>query len=268
MGWDPGQYLKFSEERLRPALDLLARVPAPEPKRVVDLGCGTGATVPVLRARWPDATVVGVDSSPEMLAKARSEHAHTEFVEADIATWRPIDPSDVVFSNAALHWLDDHETLFPSLLEGVRPGGWLAVQMPRNFAAPSHECVVETIDQGPWRAQLEPHLRRRPVREPAYYARLLRSRTQALDVWETEYLHVLHGEDPVADFVRGSWLKQFLDRLVEPARSAFEADYRARVRRAYPAEPDGSTHFPFRRLFLVARRSTRHATATKPRPTA
>jgi trans-aconitate 2-methyltransferase len=130
----------------------------------------------------------------------------------------------------------------------------MAVQMPRNFAAPSHICVIETIEQGPWRARLEPLLRRRPVGTPQEYSRLLQGRVASLDIWEIEYLQVLKGENPVAEFVKGSWLKQFLDRLEEPERSRFEADYRTRVRAAYPAEADGRTLFPFRRLFILAQR--------------
>jgi trans-aconitate 2-methyltransferase len=160
----------------------------------------------------------------------------------------------VLYSNAALHWLDGHETLFPALLRTVAPGGWFAVQMPRNFAAPSHTCVTETVRQGPWRDRLEPLLRRRPAGPPDEYWRLLHTHAAALDIWEIEYLQVLKGENPVAEFVKGSWLKQFLDRLEEPERSTFETEYRARVRAAYPPEADGSTLFPFRRMFILAQR--------------
>jgi len=255
MSWDPTQYLKFAGERLRPAIDLLARIPAAAPATVVDLGCGAGNLAPLFLQRWPQAKLVGVDSSPQMLAKARADYPRAQFVQGDFATWRPAQPVDVLYSNAALHWLDGHETLFPTLLETVAAGGWMAVQMPRNFAAPSHTCVVEAIEQGKWRATLEPLLRRRPVGEPRDYWSLLRGRTAALEIWEIEYLQVLKGENPVAEFVKGSWLRQFLDRLEEPDRVAFEADYRARVRAAYPAEADGSTLFPFRRLFILAQRA-------------
>jgi len=254
VAWDPAQYLKFAGERLRPALDLLARIPSEAPDTVVDLGCGAGTLTPLLLQRWPHARLVGVDSSPEMLAKARADHPQATFVQADIATWRPPHPVDVLYSNATLHWLEGHEALIPALLASVEPGGWLAIQMPRNFAAPSHSAIVETIEQGPWRAKLEPHLRRRPVAEPQHYWRLLQNNTAALDIWENEYQQVLKGEDPVAEYTKGTWLKQFLDRLEDPERSAFETDYRGRVRAAYPPEADGRTLFPFRRLFILAQR--------------
>jgi len=255
VSWDPAQYLKFAGERLRPAVDLLARVEAEAPDSVVDLGCGAGNLAPLILERWPRARLVGVDSSPEMLARARAEHPRAEFVQADIGAWRPRAPVDVLYSNAALHWLDDHARLFPALLESVKPGGWLAVQMPRNFAAPSHASIVETIEQGPWRARLEPHLRREPVAAPQAYWGLLAPRAAALQIWETEYLQVLAGENPVAEYTKGTWLKQFLDRLQGEERRAFEEDYRRRVLERYPPQADGRTLFPFRRLFIVAQRS-------------
>jgi len=254
MTWDPAQYLKFSGERLRPALDLLARVPATAPRAVVDLGCGAGNLMPLLRERWPQARLTGVDGSPQMLAKARTDHPQAEFIEADVGAWRPRQPVDVLYSNATLHWLDRHERLFPNLLESVAPGGWLAVQMPRNFGAPSHSAVRDTIENGPWRARLEPHLRANPVAEPRFYWRLLHDKAAALEIWDIEYLQVLRGENPVAEFTKGTWLRPFLDHLEEPERGAFEADYRARVLAAYPPEADGRTLFPFRRLFIVARK--------------
>ncbi len=255
MSWDPTQYLKFAGERLRPAVDLLTRIPAVAPKTVVDLGCGTGNLTPFFLQRWPQAKLIGVDGSREMLAKARADYPRASFVQADVGTWRPPQPVDVLYSNATLHWLDGHDVLIPALLEAVKPGGWLAIQMPYNFAEATHICVIDAIEQGPWRAKLEPHLRRWPVAEPQRYWQLLHDKVAALEIWETQYLQVLKGENPVAEFIIGSWLKQFLDRLQEPERSAFETDYRARVRSAYPAEQSGHTLFPFRRLFIVARRA-------------
>ena len=254
MSWDPAQYLKFAGERMRPAVDLLARIPVEAPQAVVDLGCGAGNLAPMFLARWPQARLTGVDSSPEMLAKARAGHPSAQFVQADIGRWRPAAPVDVLYSNAALHWLEGHARLIPGLLEAVKPGGFLAIQMPRNFNAPSHTTIVEAIEQGPWRAQLEPVLRREPVAAPGEYWRMLKGRTARLEIWETEYLQVLAGENPVAEYTKGTWLKQFLDRLQGPDKAAFEADYRRRVAGWYPPEADGRTLFPFRRLFIVAQR--------------
>jgi trans-aconitate 2-methyltransferase len=249
--WDPAQYLKFVDHRLRPAVDLLSRIDLAEPAEVCDLGAGAGNVTRHLRERWPRAHIVGVDASETMLAKAAAIPG-IDWQRADLAAWRPPRPVDLIYSNAALHWLGDHERLFPSLLGMLAPGGVLAVQMPRNFAAPTHRLVAEAARSGPWRERLEPLLRPAPVAEPAFYYDLLAPRAAALDIWETEYLHVLEGDDPVKEWVKGSWLAQFLEALDEPERSGFEARYAALVAEAYPRRPDGRTLLPFRRLFIVA----------------
>jgi trans-aconitate 2-methyltransferase len=251
--WDPAQYLKFSGHRLRPAIDLLGRIDAPAPAEVYDLGAGAGNVTRLLRERWPHAHITGVDESADMLAQAATAAPDIAWERADLATWRPPRRADVVFSNAAFHWLDDHAKLFPALLDALAPRGVLAIQMPRNFEAASHTAIAAAVRSGPWRARLEPRLRPSPVAEPAFYHDLLGSRAAALDIWETEYLQVLEGEHPVAEWTKGTWLRPFLDALDEPERSGFEACYRDLVARAYPRRADGKTLFPFRRLFIVAR---------------
>jgi len=251
--WDPAQYLKWSDHRLRPAVDLLQRVALPSPAQVVDLGCGTGNVTALLRARWPAARVTGVDASPAMLQRARASDPAVDWREADVATWKPASPVDVLFSNATLHWIDDHATLFPRLLTLVASGGALAVQMPRNFCEPSHTSIYEVVREGRWRERLEKLIRPEPTKPPEYYWDLLRPHVSALDVWETVYTQALTGPHPVAEFVKGSWLKPFLDALDPSERPVFENAYRARLARAYPPRADGTTLFPFRRLFIVAR---------------
>lgn len=250
--WDPAQYLKWSDQRLRPAVDLLQRVPLATPARVVDLGCGTGNVTALLRARWPDARVTGIDGSPAMLERARASDPGVDWQEADVAAWTPSTAVDVLFSNATLHWLDDHARLFPRLLAAVAPGGALAVQMPRNFGEPSHTSIHDLAREPRWRDRLEKLVRPEPTKRPEFYWDLLAPRVRTLDVWETVYTQALTGDNPVADFVKGSWLKQFLDVLDAADRGVFEAAYRARVARAYPPRTDGTTLFPFRRLFIVA----------------
>lgn len=252
MPWDPAQYLKFAGHRLRPALDLLDRVDVASPAEVYDLGAGAGNVTRLLRAWWPDARVTGVDQSQEMLAKAAVGAPEIAWERADLAAWRPSRAADVIYSNAALHWVGDHDRLFPALLSALAPGGVLAVQMPRNFSAPSHVAITEAVRSGPWRTALEPLLRPSPVADPAFYFDLLAPRAAALDIWETEYLHVLDGDHPVKEWTKGTWLRPLLDALEEPARSRFEACYAELVARAYPRRPDGHTLFPFRRLFIVA----------------
>jgi len=253
MAWDPAQYLKFAGPRLRPALDLLQRIDIDFPEIVYDLGAGAGNVTRLIAARWPDAHVVGVDSSAEMLAKATAENPGIDWQQADLATWRPSRPADVIYSNAALHWLDNHDELLVALLGGLKPGGVLAVQMPRNFGAPSHTSITETALDGPWRPVLEPMLRPSPVAEPAVYYDLLAPRAAALDIWETEYLQVLDGPNPVKEWTKGTWLLPLLAALEEPERSRFEAAYGERVASFYPPRRDGKTLFPFRRMFLIAR---------------
>jgi trans-aconitate 2-methyltransferase len=254
MPWNPEQYLAFGDLRLRPAVDLLARIPLEDPATVLDLGCGPGNVTAILRQRWPDAQITGVDSSAEMLAKAAAGHPGIAWRQADLAAWQPPAGTDLIYSNAALHWLDDHPGLFPRLLASLAPGGVLAVQMPNNYAAPSHQCAYEAARAGPWRALLEPLLRSSPLLGADAYYGLCAGLARSFDLWETEYLQVLEGDNPVADWIRTSLLVPLLDTLTEPQRSAFEADYRRRVAAAYPRRADGKTLFPFRRLFMVAMR--------------
>ena len=255
MTWNPQQYLLFAGQRLRPAVDLLARVGAESPRRVVDLGCGAGNVTRLLRARWPEAHVIGYDNSPEMLDEAReSDLRNTDAVEwrhADLASWTPDAPVDVLYSNAALHWLDDHPALFARLLDALAPGGWLAVQMPKQWRGPSHATAFELAREPRWRDRLA-GFRTEPVLAASDYYGILAPRAAALDIWETEYLHVLEGEDAVAAWTKGSFLPQLLAPLDAAGAAEFETEYRRRVRAAYPPQPDGRVLFPFRRLFLVA----------------
>jgi trans-aconitate 2-methyltransferase len=253
--WNPQQYHRYADERLRPAAELLARVPLNGAGTIYDLGCGSGRATALLARRWPEARITGVDSSPRMLATARAEVPGVRFVEANLARWSATTPADLLFSNAALHWLDDHARLLPRLMGQVRPGGFLAVQMPRNHDQPSHQAMLRVAAAGPWRDKLRPLLRPSPVGEPASYYASLKPLSRRLDIWETTYLHELGGENPVAEWTKGTALKPLLDALEEPMRSDFEAAYRALVAEAYPPAGPGCTLFPFRRLFLLAERS-------------
>lgn len=256
MSWDPAQYLRFADQRLRPAVELLARIPQRSPACVYDLGCGAGNVTRLLRERWPDARIVGVDSSVEMLERAAREAPGIEWVHDDLASWRPPQPADVVFSSATLQWLDGHERLFPELLDSVAPGGAFALQMPRNFGAPSHKLMREVAGSGPWRARLEPLLRSAPVGSPSFYYELLAPRAPSVDVWETEYVHVLSGDDPVLQWTRGTALRPLLAALAPAEREGFEHRYAELLRTAYQKRADGTTLFPFRRLFIVAIRAS------------
>lgn len=249
MSWDPLQYARFAGQRLRPALDLIARIGLDAPQTIVDLGCGTGNVTRILHSRWPDAQITGVDSSREMLAEAKETGIVWE--QSDLSAWDPKRKFDLIYSNATLHWLPDHLELFVRLARKIAAGGALAVQMPRNFGAPSHTLIHELALSAQWRDALAPLVRPQPVLEPAAYYDLLAPLASTLDIWETEYLQVLEGENPVAEWTKGTWLAPLLTEL-GPRSGSFEAGYRRLVAAAYPRQSDGKTLFPFRRLFIVA----------------
>lgn len=261
--WDPGQYLKFVGQRARPAFDLLARVEHAAPRRIYDLGCGPGNITRALAARWPDAHVTGVDLSKEMLDRAAADQAggpsadqsNLDWQQADVAAWRPDAAPDIIYSNAALHWLTDHEALFPRLLASLAPDGVLAVQMPRNWDQPSHTCMVDAAAAGPWKEALAVPLEgMRRVPGPEAYYDMLSSGAAALDLWESTYAQIMDGDDPVAEWTKGTALKPFLDVLPEEHRRPFFDAYAERLRAAYPRRADGRTLFPFKRLFIVAKK--------------
>lgn len=253
--WDPAQYGKFAPERMRPVEDIIKRIPLDAPSTIYDLGCGDGRVARQLMKRWPDAVLTGVDSSPDMLDAARNLLPHGNWVAADLATWSSDTPADLLFAGASLHWIDDHQTLFPRLMGLLAPGGILAVQMPRNFGEASHTCMREAAEAGPWKAKLAAVDRRlSPVAEPADYYAILAPHAAHLDIWEIDYLHALEGDDPVVEWTMGTGLRPYLGALDETAREAYLADYTARIAKAYPRRDDGVTLFPFRRLFIVAMR--------------
>ena len=251
--WDPTRYLRYGGERLQPALDLLARVPLEAPRQVVDLGCGPGNVTTIMAARWPDASILGVDSSADMLADAVAAAPGARFVQADIAAWGPTTPPDLIYSNAALHWLGGHATLLPRLLGCLAPGGCLAVQMPLMHAAPVRRLQAEVAAAGPWATVLAGVTSAPDVLEPGAYWDMLRPLAATLDVWESTYLHALSGEDAVVQWASGTSLRPFLDPLPEAMRPGFLAAYAAAIRPHYPRRANGTTLLPFRRLFLLAR---------------
>ena len=250
--WDPSQYLRFGDERLRPALDLLSRVQLAAPTVVYDLGCGSGTSTVILKERWPEADVIGIDSSTSMLDRAKALDVEITWQEGDLTIWEPDAPCDLLFSNAVFQWLDDHEMVFQRLLSSLRPGGVLAVQMPGNYSAPTHTAIAETAREGPWSDRLEPHLRESPTHDLSIYYDILRPHTTSIDLWETTYAHVLEGDEPVVEWFKGSALRPLLDLLEEAEESAFLKAYGARVGQAYPRRSDGKTVMPFKRLFFVA----------------
>lgn len=260
--WDPAQYLRHAGHRTRPFVDLLARVPDPSAAapRVADLGCGPGNVTRLLADRWPTAHITGYDNSPQMLTGAQAHTGptpgggHLDFAHADLTDWAPTETYDVIVSNAALQWVPGHLDSFPAWLAALAPGGAFAFQVPHNIDAPLH-ALMRDLAAGPrWRARLAHVLRGTDsVHLPGDYLDRLTRLGCTADVWETTYHHVLTGEDPVLDWVKGTGLRPALTALADDpeARDAFLGDYRDLLRTAYPSTEYG-TVLPFRRLFAVA----------------
>ncbi len=255
--WDPATYLRYAGERARPFLDLLAQVRHRSPAVVVDLGCGEGALTASLARRWPGARVLGVDSSAEMLAAAAA-HAvpgRVAFQQGDVREWRPDGPVDVLVTNAVLHWVPGHADPLRRWAADLAPGGELAVQVPGNFRAPTHALLTELCRSPRWSARVaavapQPDA----VLEPTAYLDVLTGAGLEADVWETTYLHVLRGPDPVLGWVRGTVLRPVLGALDEAEAEELTTAYAAALHAAYPERSDGRTVLPFRRVFAVGRR--------------
>ena len=253
--WEPAQYERFKTYRDRPSLDLLVQLPPDlEPTEIWDLGCGPGEQAALLAKRHPQARVRGLDSSAEMLATARRRQAKVEWIEGDISTFAPQTPPDLIFTNAALQWLPDHQTLFPKLVSTVAPGGVFACQVPITFNEPWHIQLRDTAAEGAWAGKMVGVRDVQPVGSAADYYRSL-SPLAEMDIWTTTYLHVLDGDEPIVEWMKGTGLRPYLQRLDPGAETeAFLDAYRDRVDRDFPKQADGTTLFPFPRLFMIARR--------------
>jgi trans-aconitate 2-methyltransferase len=259
--WDANLYLKFADARMRPALDLMGRLDPANAARpghaIYDLGCGAGNITRILAERFPGAPVVGIDSSEQMLEKARSQTVdkRVSFARGDLAHFKPDAPPAILYSNATYQWLPGHIDMFPGLLKLLPSGGQLAIQMPRNHEAPSHALMRAAADAGPWASKLKGIGGIARVEEPARYYDVLKPLSSELEVWETIYQQVLTGKDPVAQYTSSTGLRPFLEALAEPERTEFYQTYAKLIAKAYPTRSDGITLFPFRRLFIVARRA-------------
>jgi trans-aconitate 2-methyltransferase len=257
MSWNPALYLTFGDARTRPAADLIARTPQDGIFRAMDLGCGPGNSTALLAGRFPQALIAGIDSSAAMIAAARTALPQATFAIGDFETYAPTPDTDLIFANAAFQWSPDPVGLAARLLTALRPGGWLALQVPQNYDQSSHTCITEAIADGPW----APILAGVPTYDPGGfaraedYARALQPFAAHLDIWTTTYLHRLEGPNPVYTWMSATGLRPFLEKLEEPLRAGFVDAIMRAYARAYPPEPDGRTLFAFRRLFVVAART-------------
>jgi len=250
MPWDPDRYLRFADHRSRPGVELVARIPDIDARRIVDLGCGTGNLTALLARRWPEADVTGIDSSEEMIDRARHDHPSITWTVDGIEAWQPDGRLDLIFSNAALHWVDNHQRLFGRLRSFLADNGVLAVQMPDNWAAPTHRIPANVLDGGDWPDEARTALMRDRLLSPDLYSRWLQPAT--VDMWRTTYFQELSGDDPVWTWVTGSVLRPVLAKLDAAGRERFAQHCKALYREAYPPDSDGTTTLPFSRLFVIA----------------
>jgi trans-aconitate 2-methyltransferase len=255
--WNADQYLKFADERTRPCRDLAARIAVPEARSVIDLGCGPGNSTRVLAGRWPDAEIIGLDSSSAMLETARKEQPEREWVLGDIVEWsKQADARrfDVVFANASLQWIPDHTTNFPRLLARVAPLGAFAAQLPGNHEGPIHQLMRDMAASAAWRRWFPTgKVREWHSSDLAHYYDVLAPHAARLDIWETLYVHIFSGAEDIVEWYKGSGMRPYLEAIgTEADRERFAAEYLAGIRVLYPPRTNGRVLFPFRRLFMIA----------------
>ena len=253
--WSAQQYLKFEDERSRPARDLLAQVPLTQARRVFDLGCGPGNSTQLLAERFPDASITGVDSSSDMLRQARERLPQCPFQQADLNEWSAPEDTDLLYSNATFQWLPDHVAVLQRLLKALKPGAVLAIQVPDNWDEPSHVWMRELAKEAPWSKLLTATPRNR-VNLPSvpYYYDVLKPLCTRIDIWHTIYQHPLDGPQAIVELVKGTGLRPFIDPLPPELRQTFIDAYTARIAAAYPAQQDGKVLLRFPRLFMVMTR--------------
>ena len=251
--WNPDLYLRYADERTRPSYDLAARIDLPNPRRIVDIGCGPGNSTRVLRETWPHAEILGLDNSPEMIEKARAAYPDENWIMADAATWETDERYDLVFSNAALQWMSDHNTLIPALFDRVAPGGALAAQVPSNRESPLQQAIVEVAGRPRWR-DVTAGCDRSLLYLPAdYYYDRLAPVAARFDLWRTIYYHVLDSHQDMIEWSSSTAMRPYLDWLADDAeREAFRNEVREVCEPYYPLRSDGKVLFPFNRIFFIA----------------
>jgi trans-aconitate 2-methyltransferase len=253
--WNPDLYLKFSDQRARPAADLIAQIKLENPRRIIDLGCGPGNSTEQVHARWPKAEITGLDSSASMLKQAQARHPDWHWIQSDIDNWKPDAQFDLIFSNAALHWLADHGALFPRLMQAMASGGALAVQMPNNFHSGAHQVMKKVAADPRWATALSNASEKFGVQTVAFYYDSLRKLATHIDIWETEYLQIMDGPRAVYEWIRSTGMRAYLEKLADDGqRAEFERLCLEEMEKTYQPNDQGKVLFPFKRIFVIAYR--------------
>jgi trans-aconitate 2-methyltransferase len=255
--WNPELYLKFHAERTQPSMDLVARIELTAPRCIIDLGCGPGNSTQVLRARWPSAQICGLDSSPQMIEKARAEYPDADWILADAGSWIPENPYDLVYSNATLQWIPRHDALIARWFAAVAPGGALAIQVPANESSPLHLALLRVSEMPEWNARVASCREMITYHAPGYYYDLLASRAERISLWQTTYLHRMDNPLGLIEWYASTGMKPYLDRLdSEQERIRFQKAVLQNCIDSYPQQLDGRILFPFQRTFCIAYKST------------
>ena len=253
--WNPSQYMRFGSERTRAAIDLCSRIELTHPRSIADLGCGPGNSTGILATRWPDSQLFGIDSSIQMIDSARKTLHKCEWTLSDLSDWEPASEVDLVFSNAALQWLPDHDVLVNRLFGFVAPGGALAFQVPSDTFPAVRKAIYDVSTKSIWSDRLQSARNAFSTQSPEFYYDTLCNKATRLDVWETEYCHVLESAESILEWMLGTGLRPFLAGLAtEPDREGFLSELREQTAKIYSTRPDGKVLFPFRRIFVIAYR--------------
>ncbi len=253
--WDPGLYMRFGDERTRPSIDLVSRINIENPQTIIDIGCGPGNSTRILRQRWPESRITGIDNSPAMIEKAKNDYPGHEWIIADAATFNPDEKYDIVFSNASIQWISNHEKLIAGLMELVGEQGALAIQIPLYRHMPISGLIERTASMGKWKLETRGCGELLTFHERGFYYDLLAKRCSSLTMWETSYIHVMNAHIDILEMIKSTGLKPYLEAMkIENDRRDFLKEVLREIELAYPAQGNGSVLFPFERLFFIAYR--------------
>jgi trans-aconitate 2-methyltransferase len=254
--WDPQQYLQFEHERTQPSIDLVARIPFEDPKTIIDIGCGPGNSTQILRKRWPRADIVGLDNSEKMIERARTDHPGQKWVIGDASSLETDRKYDIVFSNAAIHWIPDHHLLIPRLFQIVKQDGILAIQVPANYESPLYKIILNVAGSSKWCAFTSGCDELITYHKAEYYYNQLVSLTQDIAMWETTYYHILKSHQDLVAWYKSTAMKPILEKLpTDKNRKEFEQTVLAECKKYYSPQSDGRILYPFKRLFFTARKA-------------